>query len=221
MPALSGGCHPLGTPCSPTRALAIFFLTFLRTVRACTSSRLVLSSPSMSPAEQLEALKPLIDFHARRVVGPAFPYVDRRDMEQDAAVAILQRAARFDGSTQLETFHERRIRGAMIDGLRRWHNKRPTLKHGIEWMPFEARYEQKPDAAPSVETRVIKAEQETQVVAALAILSASEAYVIRRAFFEEASYDEIASELQRVKSRVYQLRRSALNKLRSHLDAAA
>ena len=173
-----------------------------------------------SPAEQLTALQPLIDFHARKLVGPAFRYVDRRDMEQDAAVAVLQRAGRFNGSVKLKTFHERRILGSMIDGLRRWHPKRKGRKHVIKWMAFEPKHAQVADVTPSHESTLLETQQHQRVASALAQLPPDEAHVIRRRFFGEVSYEEIAAELGLSVGRVMQLRRSGLQSLRQRLEAA-
>lgn len=175
----------------------------------------------MSPAEQLDALKPSIDFLARRLVGPAFPYIDRRDLEQDAIVAILERADRFDEKFAPSTFHGARIHGAMVDGLRRWDNRR-NGRTRIEWssltdLPLGSLRTE----ASSVETELIAAERAAAVRDAIAQLPPAERYVIRRHFIEGASYAKIAVELDRTKGRVFQLQRSGIDHLRAQFREAA
>lgn len=170
-------------------------------------------------SKQILACAPRVRKVARDLAGPALPYVDCRDLEQDGWLALLQASHRYDGTTKFATFVALRLQGAMIDGLRRWN---PRHRQGggnkIDWRPL-------PDTAtetvvargPSAETQLLAAELRTLVTR----LPDRQRHVITRLFLEEASPVEVAGELQITTSRVVQIRRAALDDLRWQLTGEA
>ena len=71
--------------------------------------------------EHLDNSLPFVRALARRVAASMPNAVDVSDLVQDGMIGLIDAAHRFDGSRgiKFETFAERRVRGAMIDALRR------------------------------------------------------------------------------------------------------
>ena len=71
--------------------------------------------------EHLDNSLPFVQALARRVAASMPNSVDVSDLVQDGMIGLIDAAQRFDGSRgiKFETFAERRVRGAMIDALRR------------------------------------------------------------------------------------------------------
>src|SRR4026209_2420195 len=67
------------------------------------------------------AALPFVEQLARRVVATMPRSIDSGDLVQDGVIGLIDAAHRFDESRgiKFETFAERRIRGAMIDALRK------------------------------------------------------------------------------------------------------
>src|SRR3954465_13476649 len=64
---------------------------------------------------------PFVEQLARRVAATMPHSIDIGDLVQDGVIGLIDAANRFDDARgiKFETFAERRIRGAMIDALRR------------------------------------------------------------------------------------------------------
>ncbi|MEE2610283.1 MAG: sigma-70 family RNA polymerase sigma factor, partial [Acidobacteriota bacterium] len=64
---------------------------------------------------------PFVEALARRVAASMPHSIDVGDLVQDGMIGLIDAAQRFDASRgiKFETFAERRVRGAMIDALRR------------------------------------------------------------------------------------------------------
>src|ERR687890_2180570 len=64
---------------------------------------------------------PFVEQLARRVAATMPHWIDTGDLVQDGVIGLIDAARRFDEDRgiKFETFAERRIRGAMIDALRR------------------------------------------------------------------------------------------------------
>ena len=71
--------------------------------------------------DHLDNNLPFVQALARRVAASMPNSVDVSDLVQDGMIGLIDAADRFDGSRgiKFETFAERRVRGAMIDALRR------------------------------------------------------------------------------------------------------
>jgi RNA polymerase sigma factor for flagellar operon FliA len=74
-----------------------------------------------SESERVEAGLPFVEALARRMASTMPHSIDLSDLVQDGVIGLIDAAHRFDDSRgiKFETFAERRIRGAMIDALRK------------------------------------------------------------------------------------------------------
>ena len=75
----------------------------------------------ISQAHRVEAGLPFVEALARRMAATMPHSIDLSDLVQDGVIGLIDAAHRFDDSRgiKFETFAERRIRGAMIDALRK------------------------------------------------------------------------------------------------------
>jgi len=82
-----------------------------------------MSSHPLHPAQskRVVAALPFVEALARRVASSMPHSIDLGDLVQDGVVGLIDAAHRFDAARgiKFETFAERRVRGAMIDALRR------------------------------------------------------------------------------------------------------
>jgi RNA polymerase sigma factor for flagellar operon FliA len=71
--------------------------------------------------DRITAGLPFVEALARRMAASMPHSIDRGDLVQDGMIGLIDAAHRFDESRgiKFETFAERRVRGAMIDALRR------------------------------------------------------------------------------------------------------
>jgi len=76
---------------------------------------------AVSQAKRVEAGIPFVEALARRMAATMPHSIDLSDLVQDGVIGLIDAAHRFDDSRgiKFETFAERRIRGAMIDALRK------------------------------------------------------------------------------------------------------
>ncbi len=74
-----------------------------------------------SQARRIVAGLPFVEALARRVAASMPNSIDIGDLVQDGVIGLIDAANRFDEARgiKFETFAERRVRGAMIDALRR------------------------------------------------------------------------------------------------------
>src|SRR5687767_15651551 len=74
-----------------------------------------------SQAKRVEAGLPFVEALARRMAATMPHSIDISDLVQDGVIGLIDAAHRFDDSRgiKFETFAERRVRGAMIDALRK------------------------------------------------------------------------------------------------------
>ena len=70
---------------------------------------------------RVEAGLPFVEALARRVAATMPHSIDLGDLVQDGVIGLIDAARRFEESRgiKFETFAERRVRGAMIDALRK------------------------------------------------------------------------------------------------------
>ena len=80
-----------------------------------------MSAQSIDPKNRVEAGLPFVEALARRMAATMPHSIDLSDLVQDGVIGLIDAAERFDESRgiKFETFAERRIRGAMIDALRK------------------------------------------------------------------------------------------------------
>src|SRR3977135_784438 len=71
--------------------------------------------------DRIAAGLPFVESLARRVASSMPHSIELSDLVQDGMIGLMDAAARFDEARgiKFETFAERRVRGAMIDALRR------------------------------------------------------------------------------------------------------
>ena len=71
--------------------------------------------------ERVVASLPFVESLARRMASTMPHSIDVSDLVQDGVLGLMDAAHRYDGQRgiKFETFAERRVRGAMIDALRR------------------------------------------------------------------------------------------------------
>src|ERR1700752_4326357 len=71
--------------------------------------------------ERIAAGLPFVESLARRVASSMPHSIELNDLVQDGMLGLIDAACRFDEARgiKFETFAERRVRGAMIDALRR------------------------------------------------------------------------------------------------------
>ena len=72
-------------------------------------------------SDRVEAGLPFVEALARRMAATMPHSIDLSDLVQDGVIGLIDAAHRFDEARgiKFETFAERRIRGAMIDALRK------------------------------------------------------------------------------------------------------
>ena len=76
---------------------------------------------AVSEQERVVAGLPFVESLARRMASTMPHSIDLGDLVQDGVLGLMDAAARFDKARgiKFETFAERRVRGAIIDALRR------------------------------------------------------------------------------------------------------
>src|SRR3990170_626369 len=80
-----------------------------------------MSAHHMDQKTRVEAGLPFVEALARRMAATMPHSIDLSDLVQDGVIGLIDAAERFDEARgiKFETFAERRIRGAMIDALRK------------------------------------------------------------------------------------------------------
>ena len=75
----------------------------------------------VTPQDRIVASLPFVESVARRVAASMPHTIDLGDLVQDGMVGLIDAAHRYDDGRgiKFETFAERRVRGAMIDALRK------------------------------------------------------------------------------------------------------
>ncbi len=101
-------------------------LRYARLVRGVSAEWRRGSQCSVSPSvyeqrERIAAGLPFVESLARRVAASMPHSIELGDLVQDGMLGLIDAACRFDEARgiKFETFAERRVRGAMIDALRR------------------------------------------------------------------------------------------------------
>ena len=89
--------------------------------RTETMSMSVEQAPSETSNPRVVAGLPFVEALARRMAATMPHSIDLSDLVQDGVIGLIDAAERFDAARgiKFETFAERRIRGAMIDALRK------------------------------------------------------------------------------------------------------
>ena len=108
-----------------------------------------MSLPAAHPNQRIVAGLPFVEALARRMASSMPHSIDIGDLVQDGVIGLIDAANRFDEDRgiKFETFAERRVRGAMIDALRKdaWprgvRRQRRELEAAREQLRRELGYE--------------------------------------------------------------------------------
>jgi RNA polymerase sigma factor (sigma-70 family) len=108
-----------------------------------------MSLPAAHPNHRIVAGLPFVEALARRMASSMPHSIDIGDLVQDGVIGLIDAANRFDEDRgiKFETFAERRVRGAMIDALRKdaWprgvRRQRRELEAAREQLRRELGYE--------------------------------------------------------------------------------
>lgn len=149
------------------------------------------------------------------------PWADLDELLQLGAIGMLEALQRFDASRGIDfqAFCARRIRGAMIDGLRR----EGAIQRG------EAVFDTEVVEIAAVETgaapedpfaHLSRTDEQKQVAEALKLLPPLEYRVLALHFYEDLNNREIAAVLNISEGYASRLRKRALEQLGAHLAAA-
>lgn len=172
----------------------------------------------MTPVSSLIPMVRRIAAHYRpRVWNP----VDREDLVQEAAVGLLEAAARYEPGrgVSLGCFGARRATGACLDHVRtlaRRGREIPACDGGDGRNPFEGR---SPDSR-SPESRVMLARFRRFLSEARPALGSPEAEVLRYRYQDGRSVREVAAALGVSPATVVRIERRALDALRESFLAS-
>ena len=201
--------------------------------------------------ERIAAGLPFVESLARRVAASMPHSIELGDLVQDGMIGLIDAACRFDEDRgiKFETFAERRVRGAMIDALRRELGAEPSLADlAARVGSDEARLGRTivrintiestsplsagdnvdgsslpPALVPSEPQSPDKAYEEREIRdrirSAIASLPPRERKVIGLYYYGEATMKQIGAEIGVNESRVSQLHARAVQRLRKALGA--
>jgi len=150
------------------------------------------------------------------------PWADLDELLQLGAVGMLEALQRFDSTRGIDfqAFCARRIRGAMIDGLRR----EGAIQRGETVFDTEVVETAAVRAGDSPEDPLIqlsRADDKKQIAAALQTLPPLEYRVLALHFYEEMNNREIAAILNISEGYASRIRKRALEDLAARLGATA
>ncbi len=141
------------------------------------------------------------------------------DLQQAGFVALMEAAARWqDRGTPFVAYAATRVRGAMVDHLRRLAGLRrkgavsPPVLQSIDLSACE-RDSRFTDPADAVDTLIIKAQASAQLAAAIGRLPHRQALVLQLFFVDQLSLQAIGQVLGVGGARVCQIKAQALDQL--------
>lgn len=177
-----------------------------------------------SALTRVEAHLPLVYATARRVARRLPPRIDREDLVGVGVLGLMEADARWrpDGGASFKTFAERRIRGAMLDEMRRGA---PLSRRDLERLEAGERvrtYVGEDDlaaiAVPPAPPRDVFLE--ARVRAAIRTLPPRERFVVVALHWAGRVQREVGLVLGVTEGRVNQLYHRALGRLRNALTNA-
>jgi len=176
----------------------------------------------MSQNEALRQRNDLVEQHydlvkviARGIQRHLPPSFELDDLIQNGVVGLIHAAERFDPTVGLvfETFARHRVRGAILDSVRRreytenTHDELPEQMVAVEQDP--------------IEERLTLQQQAERVSAAVAELPHRERKIVEMRYRQEVSMVNIGASLSMSKTRAVQLHKQAIGVLRTQLAEAA
>lgn len=148
------------------------------------------------------------------------PWADVDELLQWGAVGMMEALQRFDGSqgVAFQAYASRRIKGAMIDGLRREGSRR---RGEIVFEPddVEAAAYQSGIGPEDPFTHLAAAGNRQMLIAALRVLPPVEYQVLALHYYDELNNREIAAVLDISEGYASRLRKRALESLALHINA--
>ncbi|GAB0116658.1 sigma-70 family RNA polymerase sigma factor [Acidisoma sp. 7E03] len=150
------------------------------------------------------------------------PWADLDELLQLGAVGMLEALQRFDQTRGIDfqAFCARRIRGAMIDGLRR----EGAIQRGetvFDTEVVEVAAVQSGDSPEDPLLQLSRADDKKQIAAALKTLPPLEYRVLALHFYEDMNNREIAAILNISEGYASRIRKRALEDLAARLTAAS
>ena len=149
------------------------------------------------------------------------PWAELDELLQWGAVGMMEAMQRFDATlgVSFQAFASRRIKGAMIDGLRREGSRRrgETL---FETDEVDAAALSGGDAPADPLSLLLRADNRSLLTAALKTLPALEYRVLALHFFDDMNNREIAAILEISEGYASRIRKRALESLAIHINAA-
>ena len=149
------------------------------------------------------------------------PWADLEDMLQWGAIGMMEASQRFDPNhgVPFRAFAARRIKGAMIDGLRREGSRRRGQMI-FDQDSVDIAVHAGGDGPEDPLSLLTRTDNQALLVEALHTLPALEYRVLALHFYEELNNREIASVLDISEGYASRLRKRALETLAIHINAA-
>jgi len=151
-----------------------------------------------------------IAVHSARVARRMPRWMDKRDFEQDAAVAVLEILPKTKLIPGYLGYIERRIRGGIVDGLRRMYGRHLEARDmfvpidDVDLRQYGANYDFDSVLISEDARRIIENSE----------LNRKEKLVIALVYFENKSHVEVSKILDLNPSRISQIHTKAIMKLR-------
>ncbi|MBU6448834.1 MAG: sigma-70 family RNA polymerase sigma factor [Rhodospirillales bacterium] len=149
------------------------------------------------------------------------PWADLDEMLQWGAIGMMEASQRFDPGhgVPFQAFAARRIKGAMIDGLRREGSRRRG-QTSFELEKVEIAAHDTGDGPEDPLTLLTRVDNRVLLVEALRALPELEYRILALHFYDELNNREIASVLDISEGYASRLRKRALEALALHINAA-
>jgi len=141
------------------------------------------------------------------------------DLIQEGTVGLIEAAESYDFQygVHFSTFASRRIRGRMIDYLRRLHTARDALEVAVSEDAFEDLIARLADSQVNVEEQVTDSMVNEQIKTAISRLNPKEQKVICDLYLLDKEPSATAQEMNISLSYFYKLQKKALQRLRGML----
>lgn len=164
----------------------------------------------------IESYQPLVYKIASRITHHEQLFFD---LIQEGTVGLIEAAESYDFQygVHFSTFASRRIRGRMIDYLRRLHNARDALEVAVSEDAFEDLITRLADNQVNVEEQVTNSMVNEQIKMAISRLSPKEQKVISDLYLLDKEPSATAQEMNISLSYFYKLQKKALQRLRGML----
>ena len=170
-----------------------------------------------------------------RVASNIPKYVEREDLLNAAALGLFDALEKFDAAkgTKFETYAIQRIRGKIIDELRKIQIKPRALSNGDGNKPFYTNvslnqpidhedgyllYETIPNEEESPDDTTVKNDEKKFLIQAIKELPEKARLVITLYYYESLTYKEIAKILNITVSRVSQIHSQVVKVLKENLQ---